>query len=253
VSDRTAPFNWFESGGKAYAAFRPGYPDTLVAYLAKISPDNDLAVDVGCGTGQLTARLAEKFRNVIGIDPSSEQLAHASPHPAVEYRQAHAEDLQLPNGCASLVVAAQAAHWFDLSKFYREVRRIGREASALALVSYGAPRFGDISLQNRFELFYEHEIGPFWPPERRLVDQGYSNMDFPFAEFEAPSLFIHRRWGLDQMLGYLSTWSALKRALQAGQLQVIQRFESNLRSLWQQPEEARSISWPIVIRAGAIK
>ncbi len=253
MSDRTPPFNWFESGGKAYAAFRPDYPDALLAHLARIAPDNDVAVDVGCGTGQLTARLAEHFRRVIGIDPSAEQLAYARLHPAVEYRQAQAESLPLPDGCASLVVAAQAAHWFDLPRFYREVRRIGQKASVLALVSYGAPRFEDAGLQDRLQLFYEHEIGPWWPPERRTVDQGYGNIDYPFTEFAAPSLCIQRRWNLGQVLGYFSTWSALKRALQAGETKVVHRFESDLRTLWQDPEETRSISWPIVIRAGAIR
>src|SRR5690606_1048641 len=89
VSDRTPPPNWFESGGKAYAAFRPDYPDALVAYLGEIAPDQGLAVDVGCGTGQLTALLAQHFRKVVGIDPSAEQLANASQHPLVEYAQAH--------------------------------------------------------------------------------------------------------------------------------------------------------------------
>ena len=147
-------------------------------------------VDVGCGTGQLTALLAQHFRKVVGIDPSAEQLANASQHPLVEYAQAHAESLPLPNDCANLVVAAQAAHWFELPRFYREVRRIARKPAALALVSYGAPRFEESNLQDRFARFYEQEIGPFWPPERRLVDQGYATIDFPFPEFELPLLAI---------------------------------------------------------------
>jgi SAM-dependent methyltransferase len=253
MNPEMSPSNWFESGGSAYAVFRPDYPDALVTYLAGIAPDNNLAVDVGCGTGQLTVRLAEHFRRVIGIDPSADQLAHAKPHSLIEYQQAHAEDLPVSDDCASLVVAAQAAHWFDLPRFYEEVRRIGRKHSILALVSYGAPRFEDGGIQDRFALFYEREIGPFWPPERRIVDQGYANIDFPFPELAAPRLFIQRRWSLNQVLGYFSTWSAWKRALQAGQTQIIQNFQNDIRSLWQQDVEARSIFWPIVIRAGAIK
>lgn len=253
MSDRKSPSNWFESGGKAYAAFRPDYPDALVAFLVGIAPNNNLVVDVGCGTGQLTVRLAEHFRKVIGIDSSAEQLAHASPHPVVKYWQAHAENLPLSDDCASLVVAAQAAHWFDLPRFYQEVHRIGLKPSALALVSYGAPRFEDDGLQDRLARFYEHEIGRFWPPERRLVDQGYANIDFPFSEFAAPLLCIQRRWSLNQVLGYFSTWSALKRVFQTGQVHILQSFQNDLRSLWQREDEAQSISWPIVIRAGAIK
>ena len=46
--------NWFEQGGRAYARFRPDYPPQLSAFLASVAPTRQLAVDVGCGNGQLT-------------------------------------------------------------------------------------------------------------------------------------------------------------------------------------------------------
>ena len=126
-------------------------------------------------------------------DPPPEHRPDRELQPVIRRKraaQAHAESLPLPNDCANLVVAAQAAHWFELPRFYREVRRIARKPAALALVSYGAPRFEESNLQDRFARFYEQEIGPFWPPERRLVDQGYATIDFPFPEFELPLLAI---------------------------------------------------------------
>ena len=81
----------------------------------------------------------------------------------------------------TLVTVAQAAHWFNLEAFYREVRRVGAPGSILALISYGVLRL-DADLQARFQTFYYDEIGPFWPAESRLVDEGYRTLPFPFDE-----------------------------------------------------------------------
>lgn len=57
-NDSSPARNWFDQGGRAYARFRPEYPPALAAFLASVAPDKRLAVDVGCGNGQLTAQLA---------------------------------------------------------------------------------------------------------------------------------------------------------------------------------------------------
>src|SRR5690606_22222870 len=128
--------NWFDQGGQAYARFRPQYPAALAAYLASIAPDTALAVDVGCGNGQLTHLLAEHFTAVAGFDPSADQLAPATTRANVTYQCAPAERLPLPDRCASLISAAQAAHWFDLPAFYAQVRRIAKPGAVVALISY---------------------------------------------------------------------------------------------------------------------
>ncbi|TAH41680.1 MAG: class I SAM-dependent methyltransferase, partial [Betaproteobacteria bacterium] len=71
------PRNWFDQGGQAYARFRPEYPPQLAAFLASVAPDARLALDVGCGNGQLTRLLADHFAAVVGLDPSADQIAHA--------------------------------------------------------------------------------------------------------------------------------------------------------------------------------
>nr|WP_295815058.1 class I SAM-dependent methyltransferase [uncultured Nitratireductor sp.] len=193
MTDRAPATNWFDRGGRAYATFRPDYPAAISTFLAGIEPDTDVAVDVGCGSGQLTRKLADHFRKVIGVDPSAEQLAHAVRDERTEYLCAPAESLPLADGSASLFAAAQAAHWFDLPKFYAEVRRVGRRGSVVALISYGVPRLADPALQDRFKHYYWHEVGPYWPAERRLVDSGYADIDFPFDTIETPPLSIDRR------------------------------------------------------------
>lgn len=243
--------NWFDQGGQRYARFRPEYPDALCAFLARLAPARKLAVDVGCGTGQLCVQLARAFDAVVGIDPSQDQITNAAAAARVRYLCAPAEKLPLPDGCAQLVTAAQAAHWFDLPLFYAEARRIGVRGGALALISYGVLVLDD-ALRERFARFYYDEIGAFWPPERKLVDTGYAGIDFPFAPMETPALDIRKDWDLEQLLGYISTWSAVRRAREAGREEILKNFADDLAALWGAPAHTRPVAWPINMRVGRL-
>ncbi|MDO7840741.1 class I SAM-dependent methyltransferase [Sphingomonas immobilis] len=241
--------NWFAGGGSNYALYRPDCPQALADFLAEISPDTRLAVDVGCGNGQFTGQLARHFERVIGVDPSTDQIANAVPHDHVRYVVAPAEALPLEAGTASLITAAQAAHWFDLPRFYAEVRRIAAPGALVALVSYGVPRF-DADIAARFDRFYYDEIGTYWPPERKLVESGYADIDFPFPERPYPALEIRRDWDLDAFLGYLSTWSAIRRLEQAGRDDIRAAFVRDIAALWGNAETKRLVSWPVSLRLG---
>lgn len=243
--------NWFEQGGQAYARFRPEYPPALATYLASIAPDRALAVDVGCGNGQLTTLLGEHFDAVLGFDPSADQIAHATPHTKVRYDCAPAEALPLAARSVSLLTAAQAAHWFDLPRFYAEARRVARPDAVLALISYGVLRL-EGELGARFEPFYWHEIGPYWPAERTLVDSGYATLDVPFAEIQGPEISIRLAWNLDEFLGYISTWSAVRRARDAGREEVLQRFATDIAERWGDPATRHAMTWPIAMRLGRL-
>lgn len=243
--------NWFEEGGRNYALYRPDYPPALAAYLASMAANRRLAVDVGCGSGQLAVQLADQFDTVVGLDPSLDQLTHAIRHERVRYARAPAERIPLAAGSASLIAAAQAAHWFDLPAFYREVRRIGSAESVLALVSYGVLRL-DADLDDRFRRFYHDEVGPYWPPERKLVDAGYAALPFPFAERAAPPMCIRLAWTLDELLGYVATWSATRRAREAGREDVLHAFAGDLASAWGAPDARRTLEWPLNMRVGTL-
>ncbi|MGC3980140.1 MAG: class I SAM-dependent methyltransferase [Steroidobacteraceae bacterium] len=248
--------NWFDQGGAAYARFRPENPPELAKLFASIAPTTQLAVDVGCGTGQLATQLGDLFERTIGIDPSADQLKNATPHSRVEYRCGPAEKLPADNGSASLIVAAQAAHWFDLPRFYAEVRRVAAPGAVVALVSYGVLKLDgeplDGELDARFQQFYWEEVGEFWPPERRLVDSGYAGMDFPFDEHASPQLQIRKDWTLAALLGYISTWSAVRHARDAGAEPVLQRFALEFTELWGTPTVQREVRWPISMRLGTV-
>ncbi|WP_189094092.1 methyltransferase domain-containing protein [Nocardia jinanensis] len=243
--------NWFDRGGQAYAQFRPEYPGRLSMFLAALAPSTDLAVDVGCGSGQLTTRLASHFDTTIGIDPSDDQLANARPRDRVRYLRAPAEELPVPDRSATLITAAQAAHWFDRPAFYSEVRRIAADDAVIALISYGVLR-PEPAIAPRFDHFYGNEIGSYWPPERKLVDTGYSEIDFPFEEYPVPPMQIRKNWNLAELLGYVSTWSAVRRAEADGATAVLHSFAADLTELWGDPTAKRTVSWPLVMRLGIL-
>jgi SAM-dependent methyltransferase len=250
-TDTRAHENWFDQGGQAYARFRPEYPPELSEFLAGIAPSRQTAVDVGCGNGQLTAHLAIHFASVIGLDPSADQIANATPQERVRYVCAPAEDLPLPDHSVDLITAAQAAHWFELPRFYAEVRRIGGDDAVIALISYGVLRL-DSDIEARFRQFYRDEIGPYWPPERSLVDTGYAGISFPFRERTGETFEIRESWDLGELLGYVSTWSAVRRARQAGREDILRRFAEELAGAWDNPSEKRPMAWPINMRLGTI-
>jgi SAM-dependent methyltransferase len=242
----------FSTGSAGYAAHRPTYPIALVDELARISPGHELALDCGCGTGQLSVLLAGRFAKVVATDASAAQIAEAQSHAGVSYRIALAEESGLPDASVDLVTVAQAAHWLDLEKFYTEVRRIGRPRAAVALISYGVLH-AEAEVEPIVQCFYHEIIGPYWPAERRHVEDGYRSLPFPFSETRLADLAIEVSWKLDDLVGYVKTWSAVKAAEKAGGTNLVAEFEGELRNAWGDAGQRRRIMWPLAVRAGHVR
>ncbi len=235
----TAEFkDHFSSAAAGYAAHRPSYPRELAETLAGLSPSRQRAWDAGCGSGQLSTVLAEVFEEVAATDASAAQIASAIPHPRVRYSMAPAEASGLPERSVDCAVAAQAVHWFDLDRYYGEVRRVAKGGGLLALVTYNIMRVTDEVDWVILE-FYAGPLEKHWPPERRVVEEGYRSLPFPFPEVKAPPLELHQRWTLRQMVGYVGTWSAVQSLRRSGGQAEFERFESKLEAVWGNPEVVR--------------
>lgn len=241
----------FSARAAAYATFRPTYPAELVDFLADLAPARDLAWDCGCGSGRLSVGLARRFASGVATDASAHQLAQAAGHPRVEYRKTAAERSGLPDGCVDLAVAAQAVHWFDLPAYYAEVRRVAKAGGFLALVTYAAMSVGP-ELDPVLRGFHARRLARYWPPERRWVEEGYRSLPFPFAELAAPRFEMRRTWTLEQLLGYVATWSAV-RALEEqeghGDFEAVHR---RLAARWGEPSVPREVRWPLWLRVGRV-
>lgn len=242
----------FSQGSAAYAAHRPTYPAALIDWLADNSPVPDSAWDCGCGTGQLAVPLAARFDEVIATDASAAQIEAATPHRRVSYRVAPADASGLPDRRVDLIVAAQAAHWFDLPAFYAEAQRVVRPGALLALVSYGVLQIDDTAITTIFDHFYREIAGSYWPPERAHVDAGYRSLDFPFAELPTPEIAIELHWDLAALTGYISTWSATLRLVKAKGEGPLEQLSADLASVWGSPERAIPMRFPIAIRAARL-
>ena len=241
----------FSEVAAAYAAHRPSYPAALVDFLAGIAPAQRLAWDSGCGSGQLSVLLAGSFTRVVATDASPEQIARAGAHPNVEYRCARADASGLAARVADLATAAQAAHWFDLPAYYAEVRRVARPGGIVALISYGVVTAGT-GVDEVILPFYERVLSPYWPPERRHVDLGYRSLPFPFEELDAPSFEIRLDWGLEELVGYVGTWSAVWALEQAQGPAPFARFRRDLAAAWGPAAAARTVRWPLALRVGRV-
>lgn len=247
----TAGFKDHFSGHAAeYSEFRPTYPKELFAFLASVAPGHDLAWDCGTGNGQAAIGLAEHFTKVFATDPSTEQLKHAQRHPRIEYVVAPAERCPLPDGSVDLVTVAQALHWFDLDRFYAEVRRVSRPAGLLAATCYYAPSVTpdiDVVL-HRWEDF----IRPYWTTERAWVDAGYRTIPFPFPELPTPPFEVTARSSLPQFLGYLGTWSATRAFVKAHQRDPLEPFRPEFAAAWGDPTTPRTVRWEFNVRLGQV-
>jgi SAM-dependent methyltransferase len=242
----------FSQSAAGYAAYRPTYPIELARFLAGTAARKEFAWDCGCGSGQLSTLLAEEFAEVYATDASAKQIDNAVPHPQVRYACAPAEASGLGDHVADLIVAAQAAHWFDLPAFYQEVRRVGRPGSVIALVSYGVLKV-DEQLDPIIARFYWDVLGPYWPPERKLVEEGYRSLDFPFDEIQAPNMAMSAAWTLPDFLGYLNTWSSVAAMERATGPEPREQFSHDLGAAWGLGEEKRIIRWPLALRVGFVR
>jgi SAM-dependent methyltransferase len=241
----------FSGHASAYREFRPDYPSELFAFLASVAPGHALAWDCGTGNGQAALGLARHFAKVFATDASRGQLDEATPHPHVEYRVAPAEACPLPDGSVDLVTVTQALHWFDLDKFYAEVRRVCRPGGVLAVTCYYAPSVGpevDPALRR-----WEDFIRPYWTPERVWVDAGYRTIPFPFPELPAPHFGVSIESDLPRLLGYLGTWSATKQYVKAHGDDPLARFGPEFAAAWGDPATVRTLRWAFTVRVGRVK
>jgi SAM-dependent methyltransferase len=232
-----------------YAKFRPGYPRKLFDYLGSIVPSHKLAWDCGTGNGQAAVGLASVFDRVIATDASEKQIANAQPHDRVEYRLAPAENSGIKSGTVDLIMVAQALHWFDLDRFHAEARRVLKPDGVLAASAYNLLQI-DPSIDEVINRYYHEVVGPFWAPERKLVET-FAEIPFPFHKIDPPEFEMKARWNLDHLIGYLGTWSASQLFLKAKGTDPVEQIIHNLRSAWGEPRQERSVIWPLTLRVGA--
>jgi ubiquinone/menaquinone biosynthesis C-methylase UbiE len=245
---------WFQDHysnvAASYARYRPRYPQALFEHLAALAPARDLAWDCATGNGQAAAGLAAHFKRVVATDASHAQIANAQPHPGVDYRVAPAEQSGLATDSVDLISVAQALHWFDLPRFFAEARRVLRAKGVLAAWCYGQMQIPNPDAQRALDKYYAETVGPYWPPERRLIEAGYRTIAFPFEKIRAPRFTMKASFTLEELAGYLGTWSATRRYIQATGQNPVPSLARELASAWGDGGARQEIAWPLSLRIG---
>ncbi len=124
----------YRTGTDAYRRARPGYAAAIVDALHQSLPDG-LVVELGAGTGILTAELVGRGHRIVAVEPvATMRAALAQAVPGVIGRDGRAEAIPVADGAAGAVVAAQSFHWFDAAAALDEIARILVPGGVLAVV-----------------------------------------------------------------------------------------------------------------------
>jgi len=238
----------FSRQSVAYSRYRPGYPARLIEFVAAQAPGRRVALDCATGNGQAAVALAGHFDAVLAVDGSASQLSRARPHPRVHYLAALAARLPLRARSVDLVSAAQAAHWVDFERFHAECRRVLVPQGVVALWTYEKFRVNEV-IDAVIDDFYANVVGGDWPPERRYVEQGYRTLPFPWRELPAPAFDLESDWGLEQVMGYLATWSSVQRFKERTGQDPLPALAARLAAIWPRSVALR-LRWPIHLRIG---
>jgi len=118
----------FGAVAAAYAEHRPDYPADAVRWC--VAPTGrGLAglrvLDLGAGTGKLTAVLVGLGADVTAVEPDEAMLAELRRQvPSARALPGPAEEIPLADGSVDAVLCGQSMHWFDMSRAVPEIARV---------------------------------------------------------------------------------------------------------------------------------
>ena len=178
----------------------------------------DTLLDIGCGPGTAARKLAPHFAHAIGLDPSEGMINSArslagvsSTSEPIRFEVSTAEDLgsnlspPVEASSVDLIVAATAAHWFDMARFWPQAARILKPGGTAAIWSGGDSRLNPstpnaAAIQAAVDEINERELKPFYEPGNLLAQQLYVGMPLPWtltppvADLDK-STFYRKEWG----------------------------------------------------------
>lgn len=240
----------FSKQAATYAAFRPTYPAELFEWIFKSVHRFDDAWDCGTGNGQVANRLAERFNHVYATDISQQQLDNAVGNNKITYAVARAEKITYPDNSFDLVTVGTAIHWFDFDAFYKEVNRVLKNEGVLAVWCYSLLNINGL-IDNTLSRFHTEIVGKYWDKERKYVDEKYQTIPFPFEEIPVPELYIKTNWSLEQLVGYLNSWSAVQHYINKEGTNPVDIILPELRKNWADGE-IKEMTFPLSMRMGRI-
>lgn len=239
----------FSKQSDSYARYRPGYPASLIEYILQFLDHRNFAWDCATGNGQAASLLAPHFQRVEATDISSKQISNSIFHPRIHYSISSAEKTVFPEKIFDLITVAQAYHWFDFTAFETEVKRVLKPDGILAVWAYSLVSSSHHDLNKRIKDFYENTVGSYWDPERKYIDDHYRTIPFPYKELSFVDFFLERKWDVQDLSGYLNTWSSVQHFIDANGYNPVDDFKHDLEKAWP-AENTITFQFPLFLRIG---
>jgi SAM-dependent methyltransferase len=244
--------NPFATEAAEYAHLRPTYPEELFQFLASVVPSRGLAWDCATGNGQAATHLARYFGRVVATDESGEMIAQAPRDPRIVYWVAEAEDSGLEGSSVDLVTVASAVHWFDLKRFYAEVRRVVKPGGTIAVWTYYTPIF-DSNIDAIIRRLAHDVLGAYWDARVHYVVDEFHDLPFPFEPLEAPPFQTDMVWDMQDLLAYFETWSSSLKYREANHASPTKVIQDDLARAWGDPQQKRDLHFPLYMRLGRVR
>lgn len=209
-------------------------------------------------------QVAEHYKQVIATDISEEQLKHCIEHPRVRYLHTPSsmsddELVTLIGGDNSvdLVTVSVAVHWFDLERFYSQVKRLLRKpGGVIAVWTYNI-----IQVNSEFDplmwAFHEKSL-PFQNPKAKYAFDCYRTLPFPFesvgvgCEGQPETLEMTKEISFQGFLGLVRTWSAVNIAKEQGVDLLSENVVKEFEKAWGGPELVRTVIFKTYMLAGKV-
>jgi ubiquinone/menaquinone biosynthesis C-methylase UbiE len=236
----------FSTQANVYAAFRPTYPKELYDFIFSKLNGREKAWDCATGNGQVARILADTFQEVYATDISQKQLDNAIKKENIFYSVSPGEKTGFAESQFDLITVAQALHWFDRDRFYEEARRVSKQDSLLAIWGYALlyiqPDIDEIIMN-----YYSNVVGPYWDEARRLVEEEYRSLVFPFKQIDSPKFDISATWTLNHLTGYLESWSATQKYIKEEGHNPLPEVLEQLERVWKKGD-SKPIRFPVFLK-----
>jgi len=242
---KRAELSPFEGTAEYYARYRPGIPDAVIEYLkSRFHLDgNGRALDLGCGTGQLTLALAPLFDHVVGLDPDpdmiTEAISQCEQHPdlcgKITWEERKAESLKSDEGLYRLATMSRAFVWMDQYLVLSLLKDVVAPGGGVAILGDGSFWSGS----DEWQKIVKKTVQSFLGETRKAGKSGvffdtrepYTDMlqKSGYHHVERVDFAIERDWAFSEIVGCLYSTSFAAKSLFGDQLEAFeQKLHENL-------------------------
>ena len=206
--------------GREYAPQAEHHRILDESFITRHPPGADsVVVDVGCGTGEFTVRLAELVPagRVIGVDPDPSMLeqAQTKARANLEFRVGHVQELDevCEVTSADLVVSRAMFHWIPLNEYarcYNAIFRVLKPGGWFHAESGGAGNVRAV-IALLSEVAVEQALTParITFPDAGAVFEILEQAGFQIGDGGVTTVAQRRRFDRQQLLGFVRTQPAL--------------------------------------------